>query len=141
QGRTYASSFEGTQPYGIAQLAGLKVLVRSGCVLAALMAISVSVWISGSLLSAWGTWVDGRPDTILGLLRLRRKFADAFGELPGYKLVALALVAFTVIAIVVASRAAFTALRARYPRRLNIAGSLLLLCGLAPVLLAMARRL
>jgi hypothetical protein len=41
----------------------------------------------------------------------------------------------------VAARAAFTALRARYPRRVNIAGSLLLLYGLVLVLLFQAFQL
>ena len=46
QGRAYASAFEATQAYGTARLAGLKVLVRSVCVLAALIAVGVSVWAS-----------------------------------------------------------------------------------------------
>ena len=60
QGRTYASAFELTQPYGTAQLVGLKVLVRTACVLIALIVIGLSVWISSSFLSAWSEWmVDG----------------------------------------------------------------------------------
>ena len=50
QGRTYVSAFEATQVYGTAQLAALKLLVKSVCVLAALIAIGVSVWISLPLL-------------------------------------------------------------------------------------------
>ena len=46
QGRAYASAFEATQPYGTARLASLKVLVRSVCVLAALVAVGVSAWAS-----------------------------------------------------------------------------------------------
>ena len=46
QGRAYMSAFEATQAYGTAQLAALKLLVRSVCVLAALIAIGVSAWIS-----------------------------------------------------------------------------------------------
>src|SRR5690606_15026334 len=140
EGRTYASAFEGTQPCGTLQLASVKILVRTGCVLTALMAISLSVWMSGSLLIAWGTWVDGRPDPVLGLLRLRGNFTDGLTGLPAYRLVALALVTFIAVAIVIAARASFTALRARYPRRVNIAGSVLLLHGLALVLLALATR-
>jgi hypothetical protein len=49
---------------------------------------------------------------------------------------ALAFVAFIAVAVMVALRASLTALRARYPRRLNIAGSLLLLYGLVLVLRA-----
>ena len=51
QGRVYASAFEATQPYGTARLAGLKVLVRSVCVLAALVAVGVSVWASLSFIA------------------------------------------------------------------------------------------
>ena len=50
QGRTYVSAFEATQAYGTAQLALLKLLVKSACVLAAIIAIGVSVWISMPLL-------------------------------------------------------------------------------------------
>ena len=71
QGRTYASAFELTQPYGTAQLAGLKVLVRTACVLVALIAIGVSVWASSSLLGAWGDgcWRAART-RIPGLLKI-----------------------------------------------------------------------
>src|SRR5690606_28280702 len=96
--------------------------------------------ISSASLNAWGTWVDGRPDPILGLLKLRRNFTDALTGLPAYRLVALALVTFIVVTIVIAARAAFTALRARYPRRVHVAGSVLLLHGLALVLLTLATR-
>ena len=50
QGRMYLSAFEATQAYGTAQLAALKLLVKSVCVLAAIIAIGVSVWISLPLL-------------------------------------------------------------------------------------------
>jgi hypothetical protein len=50
QGRTYVSVFEATHAHGTAQLALLKVLVKSVCVLAAIIAIGVSVWISMPLL-------------------------------------------------------------------------------------------
>ena len=64
QGRTYASAFEATQPYGTARMAGLKVLVRTACVLAALMVVGVSVWASSSLMGAWGEWMpDGQKRT------------------------------------------------------------------------------
>lgn len=140
QGRAYASSFEATQPYGTAQLAALKILVRSSCVLAALIAVGVSLWTSSSLVSAWGTWVDGRQEPILGILTLRRHIADGFGELSSYAHAAQAVVAFIAIAIVVAGLAAREALRARYPRRLLVGGALLLLWCLAIVLLILARR-
>jgi hypothetical protein len=57
-----------------------------------------------------------------------------------YELLALAFVAAVVVVVMVAARAAFTVLRARYPRRVNIAGSLLLLYGLVLVLLFQAEQ-
>ena len=51
QGRSFASAFEATQPYASASLAGLKVLVRSVCVLAALAAIGASVSASMSFIA------------------------------------------------------------------------------------------
>ncbi len=115
QGRTYASSFEATQPYGTAQLAGLKVLVRSGCLLAALIAVGASVWTSSSLMDAWGTWVDGRREAVLGLLKLRRQIGDAFGGLTGYAFAAQVVVASIAVAIMIAGRAALDALRHATP--------------------------
>ena len=50
QGRTYASAFEATQACGTARMAGLKVLVRSVCLLAALLAVGTSVWTSASVI-------------------------------------------------------------------------------------------
>jgi hypothetical protein len=140
QGRTYASSFQATQPYGTAQLAGLKVLVRSGCLLAALIAVGVSVWASSSLLSAWDVWVDGKREPILGLLILRRQIGDTFGGLTGYAHVAQAILASIIVVTVVAGLAARNALWARYPRRVLIGVSLLLLWCLAIIVLVLARR-
>lgn len=139
QGRTYASAFEATQPYGVAQQAGLKVLVRAACVLAALIMVGVSVWASSSLVGAWGPWMtDGEADLSPGLLKLRREFTDAFVGMTGYALVALAVVTYIAVGVTVAWLAAGTALRARYPRRMLVAGSLLLLYGLALIVLAVA---
>ena len=140
QGRTYVSAFEATQPYNTAQLAGVKVLVRTACVLAALIVVGVSLWASSSLMSAWAEWIpDGQQaDAKPGLLKARQEIGDAFGGLTGYALAVLAVVMSVAVALVVASLAAFTALRARYSRRLLVAGSLLLFHGLALVLLAWA---
>jgi hypothetical protein len=140
QGRTYASTFEVTQPYGTAQMASIKMLVRSGCVLAALIAVGVSVWTSTSLVSSWGSWViqgnaiEGAP----GLTLPRQTIGQAIGSLTGYAHVALAFVTCIGAAIMVALLAAFAALWARYSRRMIIAGSLLLFCGFSLVLLALA---
>jgi hypothetical protein len=141
QGRTYASAFEATQPYGTAQVAGLKMLVRTACVLAALIAIGVSVWTSSSLVSAWGEWmVAGKKDAVPGLLQLQRKIGDAFGGLTGYTHAAQAVVASIAVGVMVAGLAAREALRARYPRGLLVGSSLLLLWCLAIILLTLAGR-
>jgi len=140
QGRAYASTFETTQPYGTTQLATLKVLVRTSCMLAVLAAVGVSLWTSISLVSAWGSWtnlgvtINGAP----GLTGPRDAIAQAVGGLAGYADVALALVVAIAIAFLVASFAAFNALRARYSRHLIIVGSLLLVFVLAHVLLSLA---
>jgi hypothetical protein len=140
QGRTYASAFELTQPLGTAQLAGLKVLVRTACLLAALTAVVTSAWISSSLVGAWGSWVvEGGKDVVPGLLQTRGKIGDAIGGLVGYSLAAQMVITSVAVVATVASLAAFAALRARYSRRLLIWGSLLLFLVLALVLLELAK--
>jgi len=122
QGRSYASAFEATQPYGTGRLAVLKILVRSVCVLAALTAVVVSVWAPRSLIAAGE--IFGDP-----LRSVQRALQGAVGALTHYELFALAVAGFIGVAVMVASRAALVALWTCYPRRLSIAGSLLLLCG------------
>ena len=75
-GRMCASAFETTLAYGTAGLAGLKVLVRSICVLAAFVAVGVSVWTSGPLVTAaemfggpfpgWQRTIDGAAGALTG---------------------------------------------------------------------------
>ena len=132
QGRTYASAFEATQACGTARMAGLKVLVRSVCLLAALLAVGTSVWTSASVipfdvLEDNDTLIEKSRSPLSGWMRA---IEGAVGAMSAYELLALAFVAVIVVAVMVASRAALAALRARYPRRVNIAGSLLLLHGL-----------
>jgi hypothetical protein len=129
QGRTYASAFEATQPYDTARLAGLKVVVRTVCVLTALIAVGVSAWASSSLASRWGE-----------MQQLRQAIQGAVEGLTGFQLAALAIVASIGVAIMVAFRAALVALRARYPRHVNVAGSLLLLHVFVLVLLMLAEQ-
>ena len=136
QGRLYASAFEATQPYGTARLAGLKVLVRSACLLAALVAVGVSVWTSLPLL---GDAVFIQMFDV-PLSSLQRAIKSAVAALTGYEQLALVVVASISVALTVASLATLAALWARYPRRLNIAGVLFLLYGLALVLLALGQR-
>jgi hypothetical protein len=135
QGRLYASAFEATQPYGTTRLACLKVLVRAACLLAALVAVGVSVWTSLPLLGdAVFIQMFDEP-----LSSLQRAIKSAVAALTGYEQLALVVVASISVALTVASLATLAALWARYPRRLNIAGLLFLLYGLALVLLALGQ--
>ncbi len=140
QGRTYASAFEATQACATARLAGLKVLVRSICLLAVLLAVGTSVWISASVipfdvLDDNDTFIEKSRSPVSGWMRA---IGGGVGAMNAYELLALAFVMVIAVAAIVAWRAAFTALRARYPRRLLVAGSVLLLYGLALVLLLWA---
>jgi hypothetical protein len=126
-GQLYASAFEVTLPCGTARLAGLKVLVRSACVLVALIVVGVSVWASMSFIA-----VGENYEPLKGYQPLRSwqgAIEGAFGSLTGYELVSLAVVAPIGIAVMVASWAAVGALVTRYPRRLAILGWLVLLHG------------
>ncbi len=134
QGRTYMSAFEATQAYGTAQLAALKLLVKSVCVLAALIAIGISVWISLPLLGdavfiqVWNVPLNSQRSVI----------KDVVAALTGYEQLSLVVVAAVGVVIWVAAFAVLGALWTRYSRRVNIAASSLLLCGLALALLALA---
>ena len=127
QGRTDVSPFDATQACGTAQLAVLKLLVNSVCVLAALIAIGASAWMSLPLLGdavfiqMWGVPLNSRRSVI----------TDALATLTGYEQLALAVVAPVGVGAWVAARAALGALRTRYRRRINIAVCLLLLYGVA----------
>ena len=136
QGRTYLSAFEATQAYGTAQLAALKLLVKSVCVLAALIAIGVSVWISlpllgdAVLIQMWNVPLNSQLPAI----------KDAVAALTGYEQLSLVVVAAVGVVIWVAAFAVLGALWTRYSRRVTIAASSLLLSGLALALLALAER-
>jgi hypothetical protein len=136
QGRADMSAFEVTQAHGSAQLALLKVLVKSVCVLAAIIAIGVSVWISVSLLGdpvflqIWNVPLSSQLPAITG----------AVGALTGYQQLSLIVVVSVGVVIWVAALAVFGALRTRYSRLVTIAASSLLLSGLALALLALGWR-
>jgi hypothetical protein len=104
QGRWYANAFEATQPHRTAQLAGLKVLVRSICVLPALIAVVLSAWASFSYIAVGERYLRSGLRVIEG----------AVGALTGYQQVALAVVASIGVAVMVALAAASIALAARY---------------------------
>jgi hypothetical protein len=136
QGRAYVSAFEAAQAYGSAQLTVLKLLVRSACVLAALIAVGVSVRISLLLLGdevfiqMWNLPLNGQLRAMTG----------AVAALTGYEQLGLAIVTAAGIVIWVAAFAVLGALWTRNSRRMNIAASSLLLFGLALALLALAER-
>jgi hypothetical protein len=128
QGR-FRSPFDATQPLGSARLASLKILVRSICVLAALTMVSASIWLSLPSIAfknaeKMRSWQRGVESAVAGLT--------------GYQQIALLVVVCIGVVIAVTSLAAVWALWTSYSRRLNIAGSLLLLYGLALALLSLA---
>ena len=103
--------------------------------LAALIAVGVSIWTS-LLFIPLG---NGDKPFIEPLSGWQRALEGAVGVLTGYEQFALAVVASISVALTVASLATLAALWARYPRRLNIAGLLFLLYGLALILLALGQ--
>ena len=137
QGSAYMGAFEATHAHGTAQLAALKVLVKSVCVLAAIIAIGVSAWISVSLLGdavflqMWNVPLSSRLPAIDG----------AIASLTGYQQLSLVVVAAVGVVIWVAAFAVFGALRTRYSRRAIIASVLLVLYGLVFVWLAVGVRM
>jgi hypothetical protein len=136
QGRAYMSAFEATQTCGTAQLTALKLLARSACVMAALIAVGVSVRISVPLLGdavfiqMWNLPLSSQLSAI----------SAAVATLTWYEQLALVVVTTVGIVVLVAALAVLQALRTRYSRRVHIAASSLLLSGLALALLALAAR-
>jgi hypothetical protein len=142
QGRTYASTFEMTQPFGTARLAALKLFVRTACVLVALVAIGLSVWGSSSFIGAWDEWMPSgsKADAVPGLLKLRHRFGEQVEGLAGPTFAALVTIASIIVAGVVALQATRPALRARYPRFLLVVQCLPVVWALALILLTLAIR-
>ena len=136
QGHAYMSGFEAAQAYGTAQLAVLKLLVKSVCFLAALVAVGVSAWTSLSILGdevfiqMWSVPLSSHLRGITG----------AIAALTVYEQLALVVVTAVGLVVWVAAIAVLGALWTRYSRRANIAASSLLLSGLALALLALAER-
>ncbi len=136
RGRSYLSPFEATQAFGTARLAGLKLLARAACLLAVFIAVGASAWMSLPLL---GDAVFIQMVNV-PLSTWQRAITSAFAALDGYELLALLVVAVAAVVVWVATFAVVGALWARYPRRGNIATSVLLLLGLALGSLAAAER-
>lgn len=133
QGRLYGGAFEATQAAGSAQLAGLKVLVRSVCMLAALITVGAGIWASLAFIAVGKGYEPLRSG--------QRAIESIGGAVTGYQLATLAVVVSIGVAVMVALLAALGALWTRYSRRLNIAGLLLLLYGLGLALLKLAEEL
>lgn len=139
QGRIYLSAFDSTQPCGTAQLAGLKVLVRTICLLGAFIAVSASVWASSGFVAGWGGWmVAGGKDAVPALLKVRQLAVETLDGMTAHAYLALALLAVIAVGGLVAWQAAREALRARYPRALLVIQWLPAVWGLAVILLALA---
>ena len=104
QGRTYASAFEATQACGTARMAGLKVLVRSVCLLAALVAVGTSVWTSASVipfdvLEDNDTFIEKSRSPVSAWMRVIQVGVEAMSA---HEQLALAFVAFIAVAVMVA---------------------------------------
>ena len=98
-------------------MAGLKVLVRSVCLLAALLAVGTSIWTSASIipfdvLEDNDTFIEKSRNPVSGGMRA---IEGAVVAMNAYELLALAFVAAIVVAVMVSARAAFTALRDAIP--------------------------
>jgi hypothetical protein len=139
QGRSYLSVFEATQPYGNAQMAGIKVLVRTACIVVSLSAIGASIWGSGLLIGAWGEWiVEGGVDASTGILHVRRDIATAIAGQSGYLLAAQGVVACISVGGLVAWLAARESLKVRFPRRALVVIWLPAIWGFSLILLMLS---
>ena len=139
--RQSATYFESTQPFSSARLANLKVIVRSACLVAALLAVGGSIW---AFLSSYPLLTGDKlfwKMTGMAHIVFLRGVESAFGALADYEKLALVVVAFMAVFIWVASLAVILPLWTRYPRRGNIAASALLLGGLTLSTLVLTERL
>jgi len=133
--------FEATQPYSTARLAGFKVLVAWACLLVALTTVVGSAW---AFLSFFPLHTGDKlflKMVGMPVLTWQRQIEEAIGALTGFEQLALVLVAAVGIFVWVAAFAVILPLWVRFPRRGNIAASVLLLGGLALTLLAWGGRL
>ena len=128
--RQYLSAFEATQPRTTAQMAGVKLLVRTACVVVAMAIVVVGVWASLSQLAEWGPWITKKgTDMRMPMLDVLKDMRSQF-EGPWHELVAQAFNIMVFILCMVATFATFAALRARYSMSVVIWGSLLLVVAI-----------
>ena len=107
------SAFEMAQASGTAQLAALKLFVRSACFLAALLVVGLSAWTSVSILG---------DDVFIALWSvplssLLRGITGAFAALTGYEQLALVVVTAVGVVVWATAIAVLGALSTRYFRR------------------------
>jgi len=117
QGRMSLSAFEATQPYAIARMAGLKILVRSACMLLAIAIVGAAFWLSTSLLYKWTGWVVDGKEVTPKLLQFRDTIAATFGGQTGRAILSLATVSILSVIATIAAGATYPALRLRYGSR------------------------
>lgn len=123
QGRTYASVFDLSLAVGTGTLAGLRILVRTVCVFAALCMVVTCTWIAVPTANRWPNVGREGP----GLQQGRDALEAALLSTTGVQLSALAVITFGMIVLLVTVRASLEALFARYRRRLIIAATAILL--------------
>ena len=110
QGRNYVSAFEPSLPCGTARLAALKVFAKAICVLAAIVAIGVSAWLSISVLGdatfiqVWNVPLSSRQPAIV----------SAVAALGGHEQLSLVVLLVVGVVLWVAACAVVGALRIRY---------------------------
>jgi hypothetical protein len=135
-------ALEAIQPYGSAGLAGVKVLVRAACWLAAVIAAASSLWMSFAFIPLESSGKFGSRIKLAGapISSWVGSMERTVAAMTGTELLALALAVASGVVVWVAALAVLGALWSRYFRRVNIAVLLLLICGFALALLALAGR-
>jgi hypothetical protein len=121
------NAFEVTQVCVTARLAGLKVLVRSVCVLAALLAVTASLLTALHVIPLSGSGNDGTQP--LAPVSWLHAAEGAVAALSVHGRLGLAFVMCAGVAVMVGLRASLEAVRTRHPWSMAIAQGALLLCA------------
>lgn len=134
RGRACLSDFVATQAHGDAGVAVIKLLVRSACLLLALVVLGLGVWAGFAVLGD-AVFIQMWSVPLSSWLGAA---AGAFAALKGHQQLAVAVVVVVGVILWVAALATLGALWARYWRRVNIVLAAALLLALALLLLAVA---
>ncbi|HWV57481.1 MAG TPA: hypothetical protein VNZ57_08530 [Longimicrobiales bacterium] len=159
QGRVFASTFDTTQPYGTARMSWIKVLVRSVCLMAALVMVFTSAWASLPLTRGWVTaeqWatvtdpyfggpraqaiVEATGAEIVVLWKAHHALREAVFGMAGHEKAALVVLVMLGVIALVSLRAAIGALLMRYRRRTIGAGAIALVGAAMLALLSISVR-